>query len=651
MSVSADAIPERLDVNEEFLRLGWCPHQINKLHRAHTSNVLAFLSAQDRRNYRPNNHTACAASPRCVANNVNLKNYDTAHTPACSGLCQYFGVDYTAIVSIIRAGGVPLISTHVDPASSPERPVMELQVTARTDSSRYTALSHVWFDGLGNPSANALPACQLLSVSSQLKAQPQDHQSGVVSIGPLQVDWPRQSFILYPEKHPPLFWMDTLCIPVGDAEREVRLMAINQMASIYAAAVQVLVLDAELMKCELAKLTATEALARMACSAWMTRSWTLQEGVLARECVFQFKDRAIDPVHEWCHHGPRFWNRNKKPTDVFPDADDSLGWEVYKEIYDRFWDTLHHDCKTKYRRDPPDAKTYQANGGAKFSFGGFRGSQAVGKVHTLPAVQGLTTRGKSGLDDKDHFTLDPGEDRRLKPFVDTWNELAHRSTTMPEDLHVIIANLLDFNADTIMELPSRAERMRAIILSFKLLPVSLFWNTGSRWGDKDTTYDGCNRWIPIEPSKSSMTITPVMEVTEEWLKLDFDYGLDAGASKAQVLLVRSTVGSTKTYRMIRDPRDGSMYEMVLSEIENQGALNKSEELYIIVESPFPLAPNSPTRGALFIRHPSSVDTDGHELRLIYRFPIALQLMADNDETAPPIAILPSHTTVLVEYGK
>lgn len=338
---------------------------------------------------------------------------------------------------------------------------------------------------------------------------------------------------MHPKHRSPLFWMDTLCIPVGDAEREVRLMAINQMASIYATAVQVLVLDAELLQCEMNTSTATETLARIACSAWMTRSWTLQEGVLASECVFQFKDRAIDPVHEWCHHGARSDDRTEACAEAFPSGDDEGAWTVYKDLYDHFWDTLRNDWKSTFRRDPPTEEAYTADGGDILRMGKFRGSQAVGKVHMLPAAaRGCEKRNTSGLDKEDHFTLDFGKYRRLKQLIDMWNELAHRSITMPDDLHVIIANLLDFNADTIMALPSRESRMRAMLLSFKTLPVSLFWNTGPRWKDQD---NDCNQWIPIEPSKSALTMTPVMEVKEGWLRLDFNTRVEDEVHKAQIL--------------------------------------------------------------------------------------------------------------------
>lgn len=83
-----------------------------------------------------------------------------------------------------------------------------------------------------------------------------------------------------------LFWMDTLCIPVAPEHYDLRLDQIDKMASIYKGAAATLVLDYGLMTfprpgwgfnestCELR--------ARIACSTWMTRCWTLQEGRLPR---------------------------------------------------------------------------------------------------------------------------------------------------------------------------------------------------------------------------------------------------------------------------------------------------------------------------------------------------------------------------------
>jgi len=63
------------------------------------------------------------------------------------------------------------------------------------------------------------------------------------------------------------------------------------MRRTYESARKVLVLDSEL---EVASIDTSpeELLMRISCCGWMRRLWTLQEGALAKELFFQFKERA-----------------------------------------------------------------------------------------------------------------------------------------------------------------------------------------------------------------------------------------------------------------------------------------------------------------------------------------------------------------------
>ncbi|KAH8727809.1 hypothetical protein GQ44DRAFT_71077 [Phaeosphaeriaceae sp. PMI808] len=291
------------------------------------------------------------------------------------------------------------------------------------------------------------------------------------------------------------------------------------------------------------------------------------------------------------------------------------------------------------------------------SIGGFRGSQATGRVHTLPAAQGLSRRGKSGLDGKDHFTLELGEERRLKQLVDTWNELAHRSTTMPEDLHVIIANLLDFNADQIMKIPTREERMRAMIFSFKLLPISLFWNTGPRWPVSQVTSGECNHWIPVEPSKCELTVTPVMEVTEEWLMLGSN---NVHSERALVLRVNEINLISPSKFTIADPKTSTLYDVIIKGTEGEIILlgdsfaSGLDVCYLVAETCLPLASNSPTRAALFHQYQySDNDNDANaSLRLVYRCPVELHHVKpglDRPAHVAKLVTLPSNTCIAIKY--
>jgi hypothetical protein len=96
--------------------------------------------------------------------------------------------------------------------------------------------------------------------------------------------------------------MDTLCIPVRADQLSLKLVQIDKMASIYKGAISSLVLDAELAATPLDFETSSrgrhprislEARARTACSVWMARSWTFQEGRLPPAMAIQFLDNAV----------------------------------------------------------------------------------------------------------------------------------------------------------------------------------------------------------------------------------------------------------------------------------------------------------------------------------------------------------------------
>jgi len=649
----SESIRHALAPDRQFDHLGWCPHQFRRLQQERSPATLRYLSTLDRRNYRSSNHGVCNDRPCCVANNVDATTYVTKHTHTCSGSCSFVAVDYNRIVDIIAAGGVPIVGLQVDSTSNLNEPIFRLVVTPRAISTRYTVISHVWCDGLGNPFANALPTCQIQRLYKQLTSLPREHETGIFSIGSLQVDWWRQSFVRNPEAQPPLFWMDTLCIPVDPKHESLRKKAINQMASIYAAASQELVLDAELLQCEVSNTPVLDILARIACSAWMTRSWTLQEGVLARECVFQFKDCAVDPIHEWCLHGPRSGMPTRPPSVSFPQPTDEEQWTVYAELYNLLWDTLHQDWKTSYLRDPPKAD--QSVG--FWNLRRTRANQGAERVFQLPTVQGLSRQDEDGLDEKAHFMIQLGEEQRLKQLVDTWNELAHRSTTMPEDLHVIIANLLDFNADSVMCLPTREVRMKAMILSFDLLPVSLFWNVGPKWGDNSNTGVGSNnRWVPIEPSKSELSLTPVMKVTAEWLELAPN-GMTGGVQA--VLLHENGVNIAEQTQFLCSVSSHVLCNVTLldgqCERTEANTYSGSDGVlhYLIIEDLSSPA-GIPMKGALLRGLPSpGPDSDG-VVRLSYICPVtlcALPRALSPDEEHTIAEVLPPDTNIAVKYGE
>ncbi|KAL2049018.1 hypothetical protein ABVK25_010689 [Lepraria finkii] len=124
------------------------------------------------------------------------------------------------------------------------------------------------------------------------------------------------------QQKPSVFWIDTLCVPVGDditlpsvkgrntgvvKSRELRKAAIRRMAEIYRNADRVLVLDAGLVGRVFNRL---EKLMRVATCSWLRRLWTLQEACLAGSSLFfQFEDSAV-PVMDLISPTPKYVDRH-----------------------------------------------------------------------------------------------------------------------------------------------------------------------------------------------------------------------------------------------------------------------------------------------------------------------------------------------------
>ena len=87
------------------------------------------------------------------------------------------------------------------------------------------------------------------------------------------------------------FWMDTLCVPIGDKYRAHRKSAIRKMGDIYEKVDRVLVLDSLIQEIPRSS-SIIDKFTRIHVSKWHHRLWTLQEAQLAGSLFFQFQDGA-----------------------------------------------------------------------------------------------------------------------------------------------------------------------------------------------------------------------------------------------------------------------------------------------------------------------------------------------------------------------
>ncbi|KAK5113420.1 hypothetical protein LTR85_010848 [Meristemomyces frigidus] len=191
---------------------------------------------------------------------INPSSYDLAHTNAdCK--CDLVSVNPESIANVLRSGHLPLLKISRDSSGGA---IFSARSYVRGED--FVALSHVWAEGLGNPHDNALHACELERLF-------------------------RLTSSIYTDVPDLPIWIDSICVPVRP--KDLHQLAMAKMREPYRLASCVLVLDAYLLGVHSSKIDSPEMFARIMCSTWMQRLWTLQEGRLAREVYFQFADRAV----------------------------------------------------------------------------------------------------------------------------------------------------------------------------------------------------------------------------------------------------------------------------------------------------------------------------------------------------------------------
>lgn len=257
-----------------LLDSGWCKGELNDLYgRCRRPTVLLYLSTLDRR-YLAKNHSQCTEDI-CYANQLNENAYEQGHTQDCERTsCQKVFAPVDDIKAILRDGAIPIvrIASHAG-NTGVTLEAERFELGNRSRAPAYVAISHVWSDGMGNPSENALPECELRRI-----------QRCVDNLDDSPSEQPSQHLF---------FWMDTLCVPL---EAEYRNLAIIRMAKTYFHASKVLVLDNwlrfDMSGSDTSESDPRKILFKIAFSTWTTRLWTYQESVLAQKRQIQYGDSA-----------------------------------------------------------------------------------------------------------------------------------------------------------------------------------------------------------------------------------------------------------------------------------------------------------------------------------------------------------------------
>jgi hypothetical protein len=327
---------------------GWCRYRARQL--CHTYDYLALNGIAGLK--QPvEDHQQCVQLRRCCAHDLEgnpSSVYQFRHDCVIVDGCEFVRAPMEEISHIIQSGGIPIISMSVDGP-------LDFKVVRCTPDTTYTAISHVWSDGLGNPKKNALPLCQLLRLRELI------HRTYLPEFSPFYDDRTslselksRVKWAVWAHLRPgrPLFkidrkrvffWMDTLCIPVCPGSeatkksRDLRFRAIKQITPVFAGAFNTLVLDRALEDIainDLNQVSGDEFAALILRSKWMERGWTLEEGSLAQTCVFQLMGKPYEMTTSLSNLLPRVEKQHSPLDRSFINARRSAAMLLRKALLD-----------------------------------------------------------------------------------------------------------------------------------------------------------------------------------------------------------------------------------------------------------------------------------------------------------------------------
>lgn len=137
-------LPSGSLLERHVINHSWCPFRLHHTFTSFSYNTIYYLACLPKNGRRIADHTHCLEAKMCKGDSVNDENFRCQHTSACDGTCPARAPPMEKVKSALSEGGIPLITcSHV----SPNR--LALDVVKATKGVKYTAISHVWADGLG----------------------------------------------------------------------------------------------------------------------------------------------------------------------------------------------------------------------------------------------------------------------------------------------------------------------------------------------------------------------------------------------------------------------------------------------------------------------------------------------------------------------
>jgi hypothetical protein len=304
--------PSALMAKKFMIDNGWCPVRAGRFVESHCIEDVYTAAAVGGHFKQDLDHKDCSLVQGCVASNINNATFRSLHARQnCH--CDLVTLDMESVRAVLRKGQIPIVVLERD--GSGKRSMTISPVSGLTE---YTAISHVWSDGMADPRQNGLLECQLTKLEGDLRIL-QGRQQDSAETG----------------KYTLKFWIDAFCVPCDDRSSiqesmELKLKAIQLMALTYAAASEVLVVDKRVEAvsyCIVGSDTLAETwkAASNVCAwlrflTWMTRCWTLQEASLARALYVRCAGPAL-----WVHSNQLFLSSRDDPPTFVTSLNQLLG--------------------------------------------------------------------------------------------------------------------------------------------------------------------------------------------------------------------------------------------------------------------------------------------------------------------------------------
>lgn len=121
---------------------GWCPIRTRSILIRTPYHVAYYLACLAQNTSREADHTECEETGLCKGDSI--EGFEIKHRENCNKQCSTEEPSADRVASIISKGGIPLVSIVHETIDE-----YRVEIIEATRSIDYTAITHVWADGLG----------------------------------------------------------------------------------------------------------------------------------------------------------------------------------------------------------------------------------------------------------------------------------------------------------------------------------------------------------------------------------------------------------------------------------------------------------------------------------------------------------------------